>query len=292
MATPGSSSEDNEPRTNLPTDYLDLSHAEMMQSVSSEDELAFQQFCDARVSQLSMRLMAVFFTVVNIYFYTMGLLNARSWYFMAAIIASLFLIRNPLLCLLLYAKKKVRKGTNSSLLLSLAPWFPFFMSMMSMYSSIAIGLYLIARVMNGECQKLDQEHMWGCDSEHASHALPQDVLLCLFLVPLLYSITFKSIAMKCIFVSWLIIVSCVSIAIGISGDTQSIPTLIIYIPSSLIMMYEIHRQNVIQFLVAKKHHRLLEEIRRLNEEGHTELRFMIANMAHDLKTVSTSTCHI
>lgn len=60
---------------------------------------------------------------------------------------------------------------------------------------------------------------------------------------------------------------------------------IVYVPLSLICIFEIHRQNVFQFLVLKQQQTLLDQNKQLAEETHNELRFMIANMAHDLKTV-------
>jgi signal transduction histidine kinase len=54
-----------------------------------------------------------------------------------------------------------------------------------------------------------------------------------------------------------------------------------------MLLYENQRQNLQLFVLAEKLTHSLEENERLADETHaTELRHMIANVAHDLKTVS------
>jgi signal transduction histidine kinase len=50
------------------------------------------------------------------------------------------------------------------------------------------------------------------------------------------------------------------------------------------MLYENQRQNLILYFVVKRQRKLLAENKQLSEETTTELRHMIANVAHDLKT--------
>ena len=58
------------------------------------------------------------------------------------------------------------------------------------------------------------------------------------------------------------------------------------LPTTLIVMYTFQRQTLSLFLVNQSQKRLLDDNERLAEENHAkELRHMIGNVAHDLKTV-------
>ena len=59
------------------------------------------------------------------------------------------------------------------------------------------------------------------------------------------------------------------------------------LPFSTFLLYEIYRQKISLFLLTQSQKNLLEENERLAAETHAnELRHMIGNVAHDLKTVS------
>jgi signal transduction histidine kinase len=68
--------------------------------------------------------------------------------------------------------------------------------------------------------------------------------------------------------------------------TDSLPSFIYFIPICMTVMYE-HRIFTIElFLVTQRQEQLLVENERLAEETRAnELRSMIGNVAHDLKTV-------
>lgn len=159
------------------------------------------------------------------------------------------------------------------------------MNMMSICISLSLGLFLIARVLNGECDSLDEYHRWNCNPEFTVNGLPQSSVLLLMMLPLIYSVAIKSIPFPYVVLSWFIVVVCIIVAIAISNSFVAIPVVIVYVPLSLICIFEIHRQNVFQFLVLKQQQILFDQNKQLAEETHNELRFMIANMAHDLKTV-------
>ncbi len=50
--------------------------------------------------------------------------------------------------------------------------------------------------------------------------------------------------------------------------------------------FNLCRQDLILFFVVKKQKKLLIENKRMSDEMTTEMRHMIANVAHDLKTVN------
>jgi signal transduction histidine kinase len=53
-------------------------------------------------------------------------------------------------------------------------------------------------------------------------------------------------------------------------------------------LYENYRQDLILYFIVKRQRKLLAENKQFGEDQATELRHMIANVAHDLKTVLSS----
>ena len=107
----------------------------------------------------------------------------------------------------------------------------------------------------------------------------------MMIVPILYSVVFKSVRFELVCTSWVIVVAFIAISAAIAEATQIIGALVVYIPLSMIILYENQRQNLSLYFIVKKQNELLVENARMAEEAQTELRYMIANVAHDLKTV-------
>lgn len=271
----------------ISTEFFNISHHELMTKMKGQED-DFHEFCQARVSYDTLRVVAFLFFIVSLYFYSLSLVHAKSRVLIIISAGSLFFVRNPLFMFVIYLKSRMRSNSKSRFIMICAKWLPFLSSFVSVHSTFGLGLYLIARVLNGPCDHLDQLHVWGCNPE--PHALPQDVLLCLMFTPVLYATIFKAIQFKYVMVSWTIVVLTACIAIGLGNAYLSIPILLIYSPLSLVFLYESYRQNVILFLISVKQQNLLHENKKLAEDSQNELRFMIANMAHDLKTVSYYQC--
>jgi signal transduction histidine kinase len=127
--------------------------------------------------------------------------------------------------------------------------------------------------------------MWNCNSEFESRALPQELIVALMLYPIANSIIFKNLPAKHVAISWGLSLAVISLFIGFTGLTQSLPALVFYTPFSAGFLLENHRQDLILFHVVKSQKKLLLENQQMSDEMATELRHMIANVAHDLKTV-------
>lgn len=88
-------------------------------------------------------------------------------------------------------------------------------------------------------------------------------------------------------ISWLVSLGSIMAAGFLLNIRQTTPFLCLYFAYSIIILYDNQRQNVSLFFVAEKLKFTLDENNRLADETHaSELRHMIANVAHDLKTVS------
>eukprot|EP01034_Spumella_vulgaris_P040771 gene40771-50450_t len=153
-----------------------------------------------------------------------------------------------------------------------------------MGASLTPALFLLGRLYNGECRSLNQLDMWSCNSGYASRTLPQESVLILMIQPICYSVAFKSLRFELVMATWVIIMCTLCIGVWMAEAYQSIPTIIIYVPLSLIILLENYRQDLILYFVVKSQRKLLAENKVMAEERTTEMRHMIANVAHDLKT--------
>ena len=269
----------------IPAEYLSFTSTEGNIAIAKEDESAYEKFCELRISHRTIVIVSGIFFISTSYVYAMSLVHPKSWIFLAILFVFSCVVRNPILMFMVYYRNQVKKGYAPQFIQTITPYFPIMMNYMAVFIALTLGLFLIARVLNGKCESVDQMHVWSCNSEYDSHALPQESVLSLMFLPLVFSIAFKTIRTPFVLMTWGVSVLCIIIAIVLGGAIQSLPVLIVYIPLSIIFLFEIHRQNVILFLIVKKQQTLLVDNKKLSEEAQNELRFMIANMAHDLKTV-------
>ena len=254
--------------------------------IENEDTKDYEQFCELRVSPRIVGVVTLLLSSLLTYMCVLSFIDPNSGVFLEILSIAAVLLSIPTAGFLYYYRTNLSSKSPSAFFLAMKPWFLRVLNLVAVSCPLLLGLFLIARVLNGRCKSLDQLHMWSCNTEYDSHALPQGMVMILMLLPLVFSNTLKAISSSFIYVSWNISVLFLVVSIVLAKATQSIPILVVYIPLSLITLYENNRQNVILFLVVKKQQMLLEANKKLSVESQNELRFMIANMAHDLKTVS------
>jgi hypothetical protein len=268
---------------NLPldTDSWDFITAKL----SVEDQLAFSEFKLGRISP-KISQAAFFLTMLTFaYFTTFALIHgsAKFMIFMLPCLIFTLGLRIPCIFFLFFIlRKRTAKQVISPVMLRMLPYCEVFVTISSQGT---VALFLLARILNGKCNSLNQLDMWNCSSEFTSRALPQELVIALMLYPIANSIIFKNMAAKHVAISWVLTLVVISLFIGCTGATQSIPALIIYFPFSGAFLLENHRQDLILFHVVKSQKILLLENKQMSDEMATELRHMIANVAHDLKTV-------
>ncbi len=75
--------------------------------------------------------------------------------------------------------------------------------------------------------------------------------------------------------------------IVITGSWNTLYLIVFFVPFIIMMLFEMRRQNVKIFLLTESLLDTLEENERMAEEMRlNEMKMMIGNVAHDLKTVS------
>lgn len=154
--------------------------------------------------------------------------------------------------------------------------------------SFFYGINLILRVQGGQCPDIGKyKDLLMCNPNHDTNGLPEETLAQLILLPILFHITLRDSMVGTTVFSWLVSIACIIIAGALLNLQQITPFLFTYTLYSVILLYDNQRQNVSLFFLAEKLKYSLGENERLADETHaSELRHMIANVAHDLKTVS------
>jgi hypothetical protein len=151
---------------------------------------------------------------------------------------------------------------------------------------LAAEFMMIMRVKNGSCKGIRSNKLWQCNTEHNSNMIPIEQMLVMMVSPLIYTILFHS-RMKLTIIIWISVIINLLIAINIVGFSAA-TTFVFYFYAviSFLLLMQIRKLRVSYFYRSKQLEFLLSENERLADESYaTELRHMIGNVAHDLKTV-------
>jgi len=147
---------------------------------------------------------------------------------------------------------------------------------------LRIGITLCLSVWIGDCT--NDDHHYFCNNLQPCHGLPNSIGMQLFLFPMILPLMFSCIQFYAAVTAWIIAVLSFIISGSILGWTQELisASLLTSIPT-IVVIFELERQQLKLFKTAKT----LDENQRHAKEAHAkEMRYMISNVAHDLKTVS------
>lgn len=153
-------------------------------------------------------------------------------------------------------------------------------------TNLAAIYRLISKVAVGQCESDDWFTSWLCNPTAEAGLLPLDATVILMLMPLMYSVVVKGPEFYMIFGMWMLNLIAIVAAIIYSDLRESISFVLVYLVASLLMQIETFRLNYFHFFT---HLKLLEVWREKEKAADVanalEMRHMIANVAHDLKTV-------
>lgn len=159
-------------------------------------------------------------------------------------------------------------------------------------TAVYTSIRLLTRFTVGPCSGLEFMEVLGCNPNHAVGGVPMDTLFGIALNPIMFAVIYRSASWSSTLISWLISIGSMIIVGVLSGATAK-PYLVAiftaYIPLSLSILFESRRQSISIFLTNKKLAGLIAENERMAEAiRKDELRSMIGNVAHDLKTVRST----
>ena len=152
--------------------------------------------------------------------------------------------------------------------------------------STIMGYMMFTRAFAGPCESDDFTQIWHCNPQASSHSLPQDSSLMLMLTPIVQVTGWSEIRIETIIASWTIVMCFLCVSIVYGDAYNSIATVAAYGPICLAIIVEQRRQCLINYFYLRR----LEQARQRSETQtihfRDEFRSLIANMTHDLKTVS------
>jgi signal transduction histidine kinase len=156
---------------------------------------------------------------------------------------------------------------------------------------LSLSLRMGTEVLVGQCTEgySLSKYVTACNDFQDTHSIHPTYLVSLMVLPQLAYFLIRETRIECVVLSWLTggaaIVFC---AVHMKSQVLVYP-IFFYFFASLSIFYDTKRQNddVVQLVAALQ--AAAEEVERLQEETRaSELRAMIGNVAHDLKTVSES----
>ncbi len=126
------------------------------------------------------------------------------------------------------------------------------------------------------------------EHHHANDRLPLDAGFTLMLCPLFMITLFPGIDMSFIWISFAASTSIYALVTAfLAAQMPPLISLLLWLVLGIIMVADSQMKNLKSFFINGKLHDLLKENQILASEYHAnEMRYLIANMAHDLKTVS------
>jgi hypothetical protein len=145
---------------------------------------------------------------------------------------------------------------------------------------------LISRVVNGQCEKLSLRDSWNCNPLASNSFLPPETLLITCFLPIMYSLIGKGANFEFSLVLWVMTMASMLFSMIFAEANGVILFAIIYSVVSLLSIVELKRQHYVLFLTNQKLQDILAEREKAADEANaTEMRHLIGNLAHDLKTV-------
>jgi hypothetical protein len=149
----------------------------------------------------------------------------------------------------------------------------------------AVELTIIGRVLNGDCKNNAYQFEWQCDKLSLVRLIPLEESFILMFSPIyIYSIFHSKFEFTLLI--WLSVCLSLITCIIISSSTSSIFVCALYIPINMLILLEIRRSHLQSFFYIEKSKSFVLESKHIDDANNaTELRHMIGNVAHDLKTV-------
>jgi hypothetical protein len=155
--------------------------------------------------------------------------------------------------------------------------------------SITNGIYLMFRVLSGPCANSAFENVWHCNPSLHEDTLPTSHYILITFIPLAFLVLFRSTRWSIHLSAWLISLTFIYVASCLLPVTFSRSWLvnIAYTILGGVLFFEVRRQSIYTYRLHKLLVASTDELAALKEREYAdEMRHLIGNVAHDLKTVS------
>lgn len=157
--------------------------------------------------------------------------------------------------------------------------------------SAFLCLRIYARVEHGRCLDERSAYQAFCNPNADVGGLPEDALVFVILVPLACAIILRETHMRIIVSAYSLLICLMSVAVARGKiRRERLVTVICLVVLAAIIVYSHQKQNVRTFVAQEQLSAVIKQNEEMTEELRAnELRHMIGNVAHDLKTVRKAT---
>jgi hypothetical protein len=136
------------------------------------------------------------------------------------------------------------------------------------------------------------EHITEKPFYDTTHQMPDGLMALLLVYPMILSMIVKSVKSEVVFLAWLVTFVEMVVLIAVQNQSNlSIGSFVAISFISFIALYEYQRQKISMFFLSQELRGTQTENERLEKENRaSELKHLIGNVAHDLKTVNCVLC--
>lgn len=159
-------------------------------------------------------------------------------------------------------------------------------------TNLSLDLMIISTCEVGPCPETVSNFGWDGCNRAVEHQMPEALMIAAMMAPVILHMTIKGVDFKYVLCTWCINMGVMTTCMVYYDMYFSYGAFFSFFPFSLVAMFENQRQNLSIFHLTQAQQELLIENERVAAENHTtEMRHMIGNVAHDLKTVSVCECY-
>lgn len=159
----------------------------------------------------------------------------------------------------------------------------------AMLSTCRLCLTLVAKVWVGSCNSnMNSSHdsSFYCNPMDESRTVPTALTAILILFPILLSTCMDGVRLYAVLVTWLLVLCALIITSTMLGWSAELLQLVfLYSVPTLIMLHKLEQQRLMLFGKYRFEAVVREKDRRGEECTGDEIRRIISNVAHDIKTV-------
>ncbi len=150
---------------------------------------------------------------------------------------------------------------------------------------------IITFISNGQCASHNNHPYSAACSSGPVHQIPEGLMAILLVYPMLLSMIVKNVKSESVFFCWALTVASLVILFIVYDHRLSLSTFLALVLISFVKVWEFQRQKISMFFLSQELRGTQTENERLEKENRaSELKHLIGNVAHDLKTVSFFPC--
>ena len=256
----------------------------------------FSNFRRKDFCPFTFRVLMIFITIINITHFIFAVSFSSDISFVSFSVLSLVFATSLGWAIYFIRCSELKHSAlqNRSLFIKYSSWCRQLECLFIISCTASVGTHLLLRALLGECKTDISTILYSsqyCNPYASLNCIPEDAVPFLLMVPISLQIILRGVPSAAVFASWVISflfwITTVLYVGATSSSTMSNPVLFII---TAVIMYEYEHQTLQRYLSTVTHERTIQRTLYVDHEKRVmasqaiELRNLIANVAHDLKT--------